>query len=50
MSEAVLYGAAGAAYVVLGIFVPEVLFSWLEGAAFLLIAVVLVPRMLRRLG
>jgi hypothetical protein len=50
MREAALYGAAGVAYVVLGVFVPEALYSWAEGAAFLLVTVVLLPNLLRRLG
>jgi len=47
--DGVLYGAAAAAYIVLGVFVPEALFSWPEGAAFLLVAVVVLPNVLRRL-
>jgi hypothetical protein len=47
--EAAVYAAAVAAYVVLGVFVPEALFSWVEGAAFLLLAVVLLPKLVRRL-
>ncbi len=49
MSEGVLYALAAGAYVVLGVLVPEALFSWVEGAAFLLVAVVLVPKLVRRL-
>ena len=49
MRELALYVAAGAAYVALGIAVPELLFSWIEGAAFLLIAVVLLPALLERI-
>lgn len=49
MRELALYLAAGAVYVALGIAVPEVLFSWVEGAAFLLLAVVLVPKLWERL-
>jgi hypothetical protein len=44
-----LYVAAGVAYVALGVAVPELLFSWVEGAAFLLIAVWLLPALLERL-
>ena len=43
-----LYLAAGVAYVALGVAVPELLLSWAEGAAFLLLAVWLVPAALRR--
>lgn len=49
MRELALYVAAGTAYVALGIAVPELLFSWIEGAAFLLIAVVLLPALLERI-
>ena len=48
-TELVLYLAAGAVYVVLGVAVPELLFSWVEGAAFLLIAVWLLPALVIRL-
>jgi hypothetical protein len=46
--ELVLYLAAGAVYVVVGVAVPELLFSWVEGAAFLLIAVWVLPALLER--
>jgi hypothetical protein len=46
--ELAVYLAAGAAYVALGVAVPELLFSWVEGAAFLLIAVWLLPALLER--
>lgn len=49
MRELALYLAAGAVYVVLGVAVPELLFSWVEGAAFLLIAVWLLPALVTRL-
>lgn len=49
MKELALYLAAGAVYVVLGVAVPELLFSWVEGAAFLLIAVWLLPALVTRL-
>jgi hypothetical protein len=49
MRELALYLAAGVAYVALGIAVPELLFSWVEGAAFLLIAVWLLPALLERI-
>jgi hypothetical protein len=47
--ELALYLAAGAAYVALGVAVPELLFSWVEGAAFLLVAVWILPALVRRL-
>jgi hypothetical protein len=49
MRELALYLAAAAAYVALGVAVPELLFSWIEGAVFLLLAVWIVPAVLRRL-
>jgi len=44
-----LYAIAAAAYIGLGVAVPELLFSWVEGAVFLLAAVWIVPAVLRRL-
>ena len=44
-----LYVAAGAVYVTLGVFFPRTLLSWIEGTAFLLIAVWLLPALLARL-
>lgn len=49
MRELVLYLGAAAAYVVLGVFVPEVLISWPGGAGFLLLAVWILPSLARRL-
>jgi hypothetical protein len=37
------------AYVVLGVAVPELLLSWVGGAAFLLLAVWILPSFARRL-
>ena len=48
MRELALYLAAGAVYVAVGVAVPELLFSWVEGAAFLLIAVWVLPALLER--
>lgn len=48
MRELALYVAAGVAYVALGVAVPELLFSWVEGAAFLLLAVWVLPGLLER--
>ena len=42
-STLVLYLAAAVAYVTLGVFFPRVLFSWVEGAGFLLLAVWVLP-------
>ena len=49
MSELAPYLAAAAVYVALGVAVPEFLFSWVVGAVYLLLAVWVVPRVLRRL-
>lgn len=43
-----LYVAAAAAYIVLGVLVPELLFSWFVGVAFLLFAVWVLPELVRR--
>lgn len=48
MKELALYLGAGAVYVALGIAVPELLFSWVEGAVFLLLAVWILPALIRR--
>jgi hypothetical protein len=44
-----LHAAVAAAYVTLGVLVPELLFSWPVGAAFFLLGVVGVPALVRRL-
>jgi hypothetical protein len=49
LRELALYLGAAAAYVALGVAVPELLFSWVEGAAFFLLAVWIVPALVRRL-
>jgi hypothetical protein len=49
MRELALYLAAGVAYIALGVAVPELLFSWVEGAVFLLLAVWVLPALLERL-
>ncbi len=38
-----LYLATAVAYVTLGVLIPELLFSWVEGAAFLLLGVWGIP-------
>jgi putative Ca2+/H+ antiporter (TMEM165/GDT1 family) len=48
MRELALYLAAGVAYIALGVAVPELLFSWIEGALFLLLAVWVLPALLAR--
>jgi hypothetical protein len=47
--ELALYLTAAAVYVALGVAVPAFLFSWIVGAVFLLVAVWIVPSLLRRL-
>lgn len=49
MRELALYVAAGVVYIALGVAVPELLFSWVECAAFLLVAVWVLPALLGRL-
>jgi hypothetical protein len=49
LKELALYLAAAVTYVALGVAVPELLFSWIEGAVFLLCAVWAVPAFVRRL-
>jgi putative Ca2+/H+ antiporter (TMEM165/GDT1 family) len=49
VKELALYIATGVAYVVLGVAFPELLFSWVEGAAFLLLGVWLLPALVARL-
>jgi hypothetical protein len=49
MRELALYLAAGVAYIALGVAVPELLFSWVEGAVFLLLAVWVLPALLERM-
>ena len=45
----ILYGAAGVAYITLGIFVKQALALWIEGAAFLLLAVWILPAVISRI-
>jgi hypothetical protein len=49
MKEVGLYLAAAVAYIAVGVAVPELLLSWVEGAAFLLVAVWALPALVRRL-
>ncbi len=49
MSERTLYLLAAAAYIGLGVAIPELLFPWPLGVAFLLVAVWVVPALVRRL-
>jgi hypothetical protein len=49
MRELSLYLVAGAAYIALGVAWPDLLWSWVEGTAFLLLAVWILPAAVRRL-
>lgn len=44
-----LYGASSIAYITLGIFVKQALALWIEGAAFLLLTVWLLPALISRI-
>lgn len=46
--ELALYLAAAAAYIVLGVAFTDLLLSWVEGAAFLLLVVWVLPALARR--
>jgi hypothetical protein len=47
--ELVLYLVAAAVYIALGVAFPRLLISWVEGTAFLLLAVWILPALVRRL-
>jgi uncharacterized membrane protein YbaN (DUF454 family) len=49
MKELTLYLVAGVAYIALGVAFPSLLLSWVEGTAFLLLAVWILPSVVRRL-
>ena len=49
MRELTLYLVAGAVYIALGVAFPSLLLSWVEGTAFLLLAVWILPSLVRRL-
>lgn len=49
MKELSLYLVAAVAYIALGLIEPRFLFSWVEGTAFLLLAVWIIPAAIRRL-
>jgi hypothetical protein len=46
--ELVLYLATGTAYIAIGVAVPDFLFAWVVGVAFLFVGVVLLPALVRR--
>ena len=47
--ELALYLVAAAIYIAIGVAVPEFLFTWVVAAGFLLLAVAIVPYVVRRL-
>jgi membrane protein implicated in regulation of membrane protease activity len=49
LRELALYLVAAALYIALGVAYPNLLLSWFEGTAFLLLAVWIVPAFVRRL-
>jgi uncharacterized membrane protein YbaN (DUF454 family) len=49
MKELWLYVAAGVVYIAVGVAEPGLLLSWIEGTVFLLVAVWLLPALVRRL-
>jgi hypothetical protein len=49
MRELTLYLVAGVVYIALGVAVPELLFSWVEAAVYLLIAVWILPALVGRI-
>ena len=48
--ELLIYVIAGAVYIAAGVFYPQVVFSWVEGAGYLLVAVWLVPALIARIA
>jgi uncharacterized membrane protein (DUF485 family) len=47
--ELAVYVAAGAVYIAVGVAVPELLFTWIVAAVYLLVAVWALPELVRRL-
>ena len=47
LATLLLYLAAAAVYITLGVFFPRILLSWVEGAGFLLLAVWVIPALFR---
>ena len=45
-----LYLAAAAVYIILGVFFPRTILSWVEGAGFLLLAVWILPALAMLIG
>ena len=50
MRTLALYLAAAVVYIALGVWNQNFLFSWFGGAAYLLVAVWVIPTLVRRLG
>ena len=48
MRTLALHAVVAAAYITLGVLVPQILFSWVEGVAFYLVGVWFVPALVRR--
>ena len=49
MRTLALHTVVAAAYITLGVLVPQLLFSWVEGVAFYLVGVWAIPAVARRL-
>ena len=49
MRELTLYLVAAVSYIALGVAFPALLLSWVEGTAFLLLVVWILPSLVRRL-
>ena len=49
MRTLALHAVVAAAYVMLGVLVPQLLISWVEGVGFYLLGVWVVPALVRRL-
>jgi hypothetical protein len=43
-----LHVAVAAAYITLGVLIPQILFSWVEGVAFYMVGVWVLPELVRR--
>ena len=49
MRDLLAYLAAGAVYVAVGVFIPELLLAWPVGVGYVLLAVWVIPALVRRL-
>ena len=50
LATLLLYLAAAAVYITVGVFFPRAILSWVEGAGFLLLAVWILPALAMRIG